>query len=180
MFGDVATLRHGWCDPVFRHPSQPTTHLSMPDRSQPEDSQPDESAARDGFTGDPGDAVASPRARIVVAEDHAEMGDVLLTYLEAAGYEVHLARDGVLAAAMIERVRPTLVVMDANMPGLSGWTLLSRLKGQGAEAPLVVMLTGDDDFPEDAAQADVILRKPAALRRVAAVLAELLASRDPG
>lgn len=114
------------------------------------------------------------RARIVVAEDHAEMADVLRTYLEAAGYDVHLARDGVLAASMIDEVQPALVVLDANMPGLSGWTLLSRLKERGDGAPLVVMLTGDDDFPVESASADVILRKPAALRRVAAVLAELL------
>lgn len=117
---------------------------------------------------------AAVRPRIVVAEDHAEMADVLQTYLEAAGYEVHLARDGVLAATMIDAVQPALVVLDANMPGLSGWTLLARLKERGAAAPLVVMLTGDDDFPEESASADVILRKPAALRRVAAVLAELL------
>lgn len=117
------------------------------------------------------------RPRIVVAEDHAEMADVLQTYLEAAGYEVHLARDGVLAETMIDAVRPALAVLDANMPGLSGWTLLARLKQRGPGAPLVVMLTGDDDFPAESASADVILRKPAALRRVAAVLAELLAGR---
>ena len=124
------------------------------------------------------DGLQAVKPRIVVAEDHAEMADVLQTYLEAAGYEVHLARDGVLAADMIDAVRPALAVLDANMPGLSGWTLLSRLKERGAGAPLVVMLTGDDDFPAESASADVILRKPAALRRVAAVLAELLAGRS--
>lgn len=123
------------------------------------------------------DTVPVVRPRIVVAEDHAEMADVLQTYLEAAGYEVHLARDGVLAASLIESVKPALAVLDANMPGLSGWTLLAQLKGRSAESPLVVMLTGDDDFPPESASADVILRKPAALRRVAAVLAELLAGR---
>ena len=123
------------------------------------------------------DGLPAVKPRIVVAEDHAEMADVLQTYLEAAGYEVHLARDGVLAASMIDDVHPALAVLDANMPGLSGWTLLSRLKERGAGAPLVVMLTGDDDFPAESASADVILRKPAALRRVAAVLAELLAGR---
>lgn len=117
------------------------------------------------------------RPRIVVAEDHAEMADVLQTYLEAAGYEVHLARDGVMAAALIDEIQPALAVLDANMPGLSGWTLLSQLKSRTDGAPLVVMLTGDDDFPAESARADVILRKPAALRRVAAVLAELLAGR---
>ncbi len=125
------------------------------------------------------EGVPAVRPRIVVAEDHAEMADVLQTYLEAAGYEVHLARDGVLAASMIDAVRPALAVLDANMPGLSGWTLLSRLKERGASAPLVVMLTGDDDFPAESVSADVILRKPAALRKVAAVLADLLAGRRP-
>lgn len=125
------------------------------------------------------DGTPALRPRIVVAEDHAEMADVLQTYLEAAGYEVHLARDGVMAASLIERVNPVLAVLDANMPGLSGWTLLARLKDRGADAPLVVMLTGDDDFPAESASADVILRKPAALRRVASVLADLLAGRDP-
>ncbi|MES3033169.1 MAG: response regulator [Gemmatimonadota bacterium] len=123
------------------------------------------------------DGSAVPRQRIVVAEDHAEMADVLQTYLEAAGYDVHLARDGVMAAELIDSVRPVLAVLDANMPGLSGWTLLGRLKERGREAPLVVMLTGDDDFPPESASADVILRKPAALRRVASVLADLLAGR---
>jgi DNA-binding response OmpR family regulator len=122
------------------------------------------------------DPTGPVRSRIVVAEDHAEMADVLQTYLEAAGYEVYLARDGVMAAALIESVQPALAVLDANMPGLSGWTVLAQLKERDARTPLVVMLTGDDDFPAESALADVILRKPAALRRVAAVLAELLAS----
>ena len=120
---------------------------------------------------------AAVRQRIVVAEDHAEMADVLQTYLEAAGYDVHLARDGVMAVELIDTVQPALAVLDANMPGLSGWTVLARLKERETGAPLVVMLTGDDDFPAESAKADVILRKPAALSRVAAVLAELLAGR---
>jgi DNA-binding response OmpR family regulator len=115
----------------------------------------------------------------VVAEDHAEMADVLQTYLEAAGYEVHLARDGIIAAELIDQVQPALAVLDANMPGLSGWTLLTRLKARGAGAPLVVMLTGDDEFPVESAKADTILRKPAALRRIAAVLADLLERTPP-
>lgn len=122
-----------------------------------------------------------PRPRLVIAEDHAEMADVLLTYLEAAGYEVHLARDGIAAASLIERIAPTLVVLDANMPGLSGWTILERLKGPNgpSPAPQVVMLTGDDAFPPVSALADVVLRKPAALRKIAAVLAERLRPEAP-
>ena len=136
-------------------------------------------APRSGLTATAApEATSAVRQRIVVAEDHAEMADVLRTYLEAAGYDVYLARDGVMAAELIDSVQPALAILDANMPGLSGWTLLARLKERGASAPLVVMLTGEDDFPAESARADVILRKPAALRRVAAVLADLLAGRS--
>lgn len=160
-------MTHSWISP-----GAPTV---FPSRTMP-DSLPPANAA----TALSPDGYPPVRRRIVVAEDHAEMADVLQTYLEAAGYEVHLARDGVHAASLIESVNPVLAVLDANMPGLSGWTLLARVKERGADAPLVVMLTGDDDFPAESARADVILRKPAALRRVAAVLADLLAGREPG
>jgi len=57
-------------------------------------------------------------------------------------WEVHLARDGADALAMLERVAPHVVVSDLDMPVLDGPTLLSRLKD---EHPHVVRIgiTGD-------------------------------------
>jgi CheY-like chemotaxis protein len=139
--------------------------------------------------------VAGGTPRVLVAEDHAEMADVLRTYLEAAGYDVRVARDGVEAAELTARFAPTVVVLDANMPGWNGWALLAAWKGaplppgaaamppapQPARVPAVVMLTGDDVFPAVASEADAILRKPAALRTIAAVVAQQLAARaEPG
>ena len=82
--------------------------------------------------GGPGEAAAT---RVVIAEDHAEMADVLRTYLEAVGYEVRVARDGVEAAAITAAFAPAVVVLDANMPGWSGWALLASWKGVPHEAP---------------------------------------------
>ncbi len=142
-------------------------------------------------TGVPG---ATGAVRVLIAEDHAEMADVLRTYLEAVGYEVAVARDGVEAAELAVRLAPAVVVLDANMPGWSGWALLAAWKGAPQPAggamprpvpapsrvPAVVMLTGDDVFPEVARVADAILRKPAALRTIAAVVAEQVAARPAG
>ena len=140
--------------------------------------------------GGPGEAAAT---RVVIAEDHAEMADVLRTYLEAVGYEVRVARDGVEAAAITAAFAPAVVVLDANMPGWSGWALLASWKGVPHEAPggtrgeaapalpspapAVVMLTGDDVFPAVARHAEAVLRKPAALRTIAAVVAQQVAAR---
>ena len=138
-----------------------------------------------------GAPTAPAAVRVLIAEDHAEMADVLRTYLEAVGYAVAVARDGVEAAALAVRLAPTVVVLDANMPGMSGWALLAAWKGVPtpgggaptpavvvpAPVPAVVMLTGDDVFPAVARAADAILRKPAALRTIAAVVAEQVAAR---
>lgn len=142
----------------------------------------------------PGGAGEAAATRVVIAEDHAEMADVLRTYLEAVGYEVRVARDGVEAAAVTAAFAPAVVVLDANMPGWSGWALLAAWKGVPHEAPAgrggddpvpalpsrapaVVMLTGDDVFPAVARHAEAVLRKPAALRTIAAVVAQQVAAR---
>jgi CheY-like chemotaxis protein len=128
---------------------------------------------------------------VLIADDHAEMAEVLRTYLEAVGYEVRVARDGVEAAALTAEFGPSVVVLDANMPGWNGWALLAAWKGlplppgvashgtppAPARVPAVVMLTGDDVFPSVASEAEAVLRKPAALRTIAAVVAQQVAAR---
>lgn len=142
----------------------------------------------------PGPMPASGAARVLIAEDHAEMADVLRTYLEAVGYEVRVARDGVEAATLTAEFGPTVVVLDANMPGWNGWALLAAWKGVApppgvvshgtppapVRVPAVVMLTGDDVFPAVASEADAVLRKPAALRTIASVVAQQVAARVEG
>ena len=133
---------------------------------------------------------AAGAACVLVAEDHAEMAEVLRTYLEAAGYAVVVARDGLEAGALAVREAPAVAILDANMPGCSGWALLAAWKGaepvaadvtsaRGAvprpvRVPAVLMLTGDDVFPPEAALADAVLRKPASLRAIAAAVAAQL------
>lgn len=135
-------------------------------------------------------------ACVLVAEDHAEMAEVLRTYLEAAGYAVVVARDGLEAGALAVREAPAVAILDANMPGCSGWALLAAWKGaesgsagvtaapavvaRPARVPAVLMLTGDDVFPPEAALADAVLRKPASLRAIAAAVAAQLAAGAEG
>ncbi|MCU0619651.1 MAG: response regulator [Gemmatimonadaceae bacterium] len=129
--------------------------------------------------------------RVLIAEDHAEMADVLSTYLTAAGYAVAVARDGVEAGVLAVRLAPAVAILDANMPGCTGWALLHAWKRDGEEAetlgaiprpgrpPAVIMLTGDDVFPPESALADAVLRKPASLRAIAAAVAAVVGATAP-
>ena len=79
---------------------------------------------------------------LVVDDSPATLG-VLNQALEAAGYTVLVAQDGTAALALVERVTPDIVLMDALMPGLDGFETCRRMKRQpGLAAAPIVFMTG--------------------------------------
>ncbi|MFE9499356.1 SpoIIE family protein phosphatase [Streptomyces collinus] len=79
-------------------------------------------------------------ARVLVADDNADMREYLTRLLTGAGYEVTAARDGVEALDFARREIPDLVVSDVMMPRLDGLALLSRLRGDTRTASVPVLL----------------------------------------
>jgi DNA-binding NtrC family response regulator len=80
-------------------------------------------------------------ARILIAEDDADLRDLLQDDLEDAGYETTAAVDGRAALAHISREQETidLLLTDMNMPGLSGAELLTAMREKRPEAPVIVI-----------------------------------------
>jgi DNA-binding NtrC family response regulator len=80
-------------------------------------------------------------ARILIAEDDADLRDLLQDDLEDAGYETVAAVDGRAALAHISRQQETfdLLLTDMNMPGLSGAELLAVMREKRPEAPVIVI-----------------------------------------
>jgi len=79
--------------------------------------------------------------RLLIAEDDADMRDLLQEDLENAGYEIVIAVDGAAALEHIKRERKPidLVITDVQMPGLKGDGLLQALREQRAEIPVIVI-----------------------------------------
>lgn len=80
-------------------------------------------------------------AKILIAEDDADLRDLLQDELEDAGYETIVAIDGRTALAHIERKREwiDLLITDVRMPGLTGNELLAAMRAQRAEAPVIIV-----------------------------------------
>lgn len=80
-------------------------------------------------------------ARILVAEDNADLRDLLQELLEDEGYTVTTAADGREAMAQIERANQMidLVVTDVQMPGLGGNQLLAAVRESRGETPVIVI-----------------------------------------
>ena len=84
-----------------------------------------------------------PASIVLVVDDSPGTLGMLSTALEAAGYTVLLAQSGAAALALMERVTPDIVLMDAVMPGLDGFATCERLKRRRMNASVpVVFMTG--------------------------------------
>ncbi len=87
--------------------------------------------------------VAGAREVVLVVDDSPATLGMLNEALEAAGYTVLVAQAGAAALALMERITPDIVLMDAVMPGLDGFETCRRMKGSaGLAAVPVVFMTG--------------------------------------
>ena len=81
-------------------------------------------------------------AKILLAEDEKQIGDMVAFKLSNSGHQVFRARDGEEALRLATAERPDLILLDVMMPVLNGFEVLRRLKGDPALATTpVIMLT---------------------------------------
>ncbi|HSX45972.1 MAG TPA: response regulator [Candidatus Saccharimonadia bacterium] len=67
-------------------------------------------------------------AKIVIVEDDAALADIYKTRLEALGYICFVATEGIQALALIEKERPSLVLLDLMLPKLAGDQILQVMR----------------------------------------------------
>ncbi len=67
-------------------------------------------------------------AKIVIVEDEASLADIYKTRLELLGYVCFVANDGLEALVLIEKERPSLVLLDIMLPKLAGDQILSVMR----------------------------------------------------
>ncbi len=84
-----------------------------------------------------------PDARPLIAliEDEEDILQLLTMAMEQAGWEVAVARDGILGLELVRRRRPDLVVLDIKMPRMNGYQVLTRLHLDSTlvRIPVIVM-----------------------------------------
>jgi DNA-binding NtrC family response regulator len=81
----------------------------------------------------------TPEATILVVDDERNTREALSKILREDGYSVIVASDGYQALERVEREPPDLILADLKMPGLDGLGLLSRVRKEGLDTPLVMM-----------------------------------------
>ena len=112
-----------------------------------------------------------PKVRVLLVDDHAMirqgLRSVLETYPDMS--VVGEAGDGVEAVNQIERVRPSVVVMDINMPRMNGIEATARIKARHPDMVVIglsVNASGDNQNAMRVAGASVLLTKEAAVEQL--------------
>jgi CheY-like chemotaxis protein len=84
--------------------------------------------------------------KILVVDDIVENCDILKIRMEKVGYEVDTEADSNQAIDRLRASEYDLVLLDINMPGTSGITLLEQIRGDEAfDSVAVIMITAIDD-----------------------------------
>jgi len=124
-------------------------------------------------------------ARILVVEDHPANLKLARIILENAGHVVVASDDAVDGLRVAAQIRPDLVLMDIQLPGMDGLEALARLRADPATAAIpAVAFTAfamkDDRERFLAAGFNGYLEKPISVREFPAQVAALLASAGAG
>jgi DNA-binding response OmpR family regulator len=101
--------------------------------------------------------------KILVIDDDQGVVSVLQNRLEAHGYEVQTAADGVTGQKLFHTFEPDLVILDIVMPGLDGYSLYQELRSEyKLRMKPVIVLTGKSEMGElfKMEGAGVVMTKP--------------------
>lgn len=112
----------------------------------------------------------APAIAVLIVEDNQDLAANIADYLEAKGYLVDVAMDGVTGLHLAVTQPHDVIVLDLMLPGIDGLTLCRRLRQDAQSAIPILMLTARATLDDKAAGfgegADDYLVKPFELREL--------------
>lgn len=87
--------------------------------------------------------------RVLLIEDEPNIIEAISFILSRDGWTVHVHSDGATAVARVRALPPDVLILDAMLPGMSGFDILRALRADAATAGLPVMMLTARSQPRD-------------------------------
>jgi two-component system, OmpR family, response regulator RegX3 len=107
--------------------------------------------------------------RVLLAEDDPDMLDVTTYALRKHGYDVEGVTSGTAAVARWQMDAPDLVLLDLNLPGMSGMDVCRTIRERSTTPVIIVTAHGDEDHVVEGFEsgADDFVSKPVSYKELA-------------
>ncbi len=85
--------------------------------------------------------------RILIVEDEPKLGQLLIDYLQAAGYAPALINHGDKVLPYVRQTPPHLILLDLMPPGTDGLTLCREIRRRFCDVPVVMVTAKIEEIP---------------------------------
>jgi signal transduction histidine kinase/CheY-like chemotaxis protein len=125
--------------------------------------------------------LACDRDVVLVVDDDASARELIERSLQKSGYTTKSTGNGEEALRLARDIRPSAITLDVMMPGMDGWTVLSRLKADPelAEIPVIMITIVENRSLGYALGASDYLTKPIDRERLSSVLRKHRCAKPP-
>ncbi len=119
-----------------------------------------------------------PEASVLLIEDHNDIAEMVIAYLENRGFSCDYAADGVTGLHLAISNDYDAIILDLMLPGMDGLSLCNKLRNEGRKDTPVIMLTAKDTLKDKISGletgADDYLIKPFAIKELEARVQALI------
>jgi two-component system cell cycle response regulator DivK len=88
---------------------------------------------------------------VLIVDDEPDNLGVAQKVLSYGGADVHIARNGLEGLAVLDRIKPTFILLDLSMPEMDGWEMFEKARSLDAlsDVPIIALtahaMTGDKE-----------------------------------
>jgi DNA-binding response OmpR family regulator len=120
---------------------------------------------------------------ILIVDDEANIIQLVRMYFEREGFKILSAGDGINALKSLRENHPALMVLDVMLPGMNGFEICKKVRGENNNLPILMLTARDDDIDKILGLelgADDYLTKPFNPRELVARVKAILRRALPG
>lgn len=90
--------------------------------------------------------------KIAIVEDDGVIRQMYRMKFEGEGFEVEVAENGKDGVALVQHMKPDIILLDMHMPEMDGVTALTKIRGEkwGKDIPVIVLTNlGEEESPKN-------------------------------